>query len=422
MKSIFFPVAFFDEFEIADLPAELKLMLGGCACHTRQSACGVITLTDFVISPIGFSPSVALGIACELNRRGVAIFDPETREFFIRKSFNWHKTPSEAGANSPWSNQVISSLEAVRSEKIKQEVKDAIAKAPAEKMFSISVPANLLSSFPIPGLGKKWSASALLVLFCCYTNPMQTASGFFIVDFDAMGAFCSLPPDTVREILRSLDAAKVILFDEISGEIFLPNRLKNASARERPAVEYSGQEIRCRRLKIAFSKQFFRTFGKKTSKSMAYDPPNVILPISNTTTNCGGFGGVVNIKEDFHDLLVMMEEQGKLLGKRNPGGWAAKAVARMDINGLSEGEACQLAAWRLKRLATQQQKEKQDRKDKGLVKVGQKGMELVGKKIMGPNGKILTVSQTGLIIAGKTLPLVSIAEKIESGDFKLAAN
>lgn len=268
MRAVLFPLGFLDLPDIENLSPELKLMAAGLSVHPQLSPCGVITLTDFTLVLLGILPSVGKQYAAELARRRVAAFDEETREFFLVRHFNWHRTGNEVGVKTPWAKAIDASLARVVSEKIKELVAAQLSSAPAAKLASVAVPTNLLSSLPAPGGGKKWGPTDLLVMLAVFANPAQTDAGGFVVDFDAMGALCSLPPQTVVESLTTFDAAKALIFDRETREVFLPARMKISHKRNAKSICETADSFGSRRVKFAAKRQFLRTFGKNHKTSM----------------------------------------------------------------------------------------------------------------------------------------------------------
>jgi len=309
MKSINFPVNFLDQPEICDLAAESKLFLATIACHLRQTPSAVIFLSDFVVASLSLPISTVRHIASELDRSGVGIYSEDTREFFIKKSFYWHKTPGQVGINSPWAKHVYSSVAEVRSPRIRAAVEEAISSAPAEKFNTVQVPSNFLSSLPTPGLGKKWTASELLVMISCFTMPSQNAAGLTVIDVDVLGALCSLQGSTVLKCLATLNFASALYFDAETCEIFLPARLKNASLKfEKKTIDEARLELRSPRLKIIFRKHYFRTFGKNTVKT------NCCSSVDSNSVNTSGVNSIINFATGSTGSTV---SNGRITAKKN---------------------------------------------------------------------------------------------------------
>ena len=279
MESVFFPTSFFDAQAVAPLTAEYKLLLGGAATHRRLLPCGVIFLPDYVFQSIGItSPAAGIHLADELQRRGIAVFDRDSRAFFNLYHFHWNLTGTQAGEGSAWDNAVTTSLAHVPPP-LRSAVAQAMSIAPSKKISSPLCPTNLLSSLPAPGAGKKWVASELLVLLATYANPQQNDGGIFVVDFDALGAFCSLPAATVEQVLVTFNALNAVVFDPATREVFLPARMKNGKKKK---VAFSAvDEARSRRVKHAARQMFTKTFGqtceqfRAESKTSALKEKNV---------------------------------------------------------------------------------------------------------------------------------------------------
>ena len=279
MESVLFPTGFFDDPAVAALNADYKLLLGGAATNTRLLPCGVIFLSDYVFQSIGITSS-ALGVHLseELQRRGIVIFERETRAFFNLYHFHWNLTGTQAGAGSDWDKAIKASLAHVPPQ-FSGAVEQAMATAPARKMRAAACPTNLLSSLRPPGPGKKWATSELLVLLATYANPSQNDGGIFVVDFDAMGAFCSLPPATVEQAYITLDACGALVFDLSTHEVFLKARMKKG--KKKKVALSAVDEARSRRVKHAARQMFTKTFGqtceqfRAESKTSALKEKNV---------------------------------------------------------------------------------------------------------------------------------------------------
>ena len=261
MKTAYFPVGLLNEPDVIDLSADHKLLLGGSSIHPSRTACGVIRLTDFVFAQFGFLPG--------------AVYNYETREFFIKKNFSWNKTAKAAGAGSPWATQIESSLAQVRCRVVTAAVQAAIDAADADpdtkRIETIGVPTNLLTAIPRSN-GKRWTPSELLLLLAMYIDDNGMAPGLLVIDQDALGALCSLPAKTVLESADTLTAGGAIVFDVVTHETCVFARLKNATARELPNIAEAVDNLRSRSVKHASKKHFSRTFPTYSNKSTTSAP------------------------------------------------------------------------------------------------------------------------------------------------------
>ena len=300
MESVLFPTGFFDTPDVASLPAEYKLLLGGAATHHRMQACGVIFLTDYVLSLLAIAPATGVHLADELQRRGIAVFDKDSRAFFNREHFHWHLTGRQAGEGSRWDLAIQASVAGLPKDldAIREEVVSAMDVAPTKKLRATPCPTNLLTSLPVPGAGKKWSCSELLVMLTTYANPLQTEGGIFVVDYDATGALCSLPPAAVEQAFVTLSACCALVFDDKTREVFIPARMKNTKMKKVADAFSAVANARSRRVRHAARQQFTRTFKQTVEeyrrKTTTYVPKDVDISVRklNVTENSSGEGCV----------------------------------------------------------------------------------------------------------------------------------
>ncbi len=286
MKTAYFPLDLLNESEIADLSADHKLLLAGSSIHPVKTACGVIRLTDYVLTTLSFLPGVGQAVAADLARRDIAVYNPLTREFFIKKNFEWNKTPTEAGENSPWAAQVHFSLGKVSCPLVKAAVVESISdadreKAPAspedgdtakaaagqKKLPTVGVPTNLLTALPRTATGKRWTTSELLLLLAMYVDQGGAAPGLLVADPDALGSLCSLPPKTVLECVDTLAAGAAIGFDSLTHETCVFARVKHATTKELPSIAEAVDNLHSRAVKHTAKRHFSRSFPTFSNKS-----------------------------------------------------------------------------------------------------------------------------------------------------------
>ena len=264
MKAVLFPRSFYDLPGVAELSSAQKFFIGGICLSAN--ACGIAVLTDHKCTTLGFLPSIARQLAAELAARGLVVFDEHTREVFVTHWFFWHKTPA---VSSQWGKQVVGVRERIMSPQLKDEVTKAIESAPAAKIESVLVPLNILTSLRHPAPGKKWEATPQMLLLALYTWPTMSSAGLCVLDYDGLASYISASSvDQIIGHLSDLDAAGVVVFDYVTGEIFLPARLKNARL-DWHLKEIINARAECvsHRIKTNFSKAFKRSFGDLPIKS-----------------------------------------------------------------------------------------------------------------------------------------------------------
>jgi len=273
MNTAYFPLGLLNEVDVIDLSADHKLLLAGSSVHFAKVACGVIRLTDYVLTTLSFLPGVGQAVAADLARREIAVYNPETREFFVKKYFCWNKTPAEAGEGSPWARQVGNSLRDVRCPAVREAVQAAIDSADgAEKLPTVGIPTNLLTALPRTPSGKRWTPSELLLLLALYIDQSGAAPGLLIADQDALGSLCSLPPKTVLECIDTLTAGEAIAFDSASHETYVFGRIKHATSNELGCIAEAVDNLRSRSVKHASKRHFSRSFPTFSNKSTTSAP------------------------------------------------------------------------------------------------------------------------------------------------------
>ena len=269
MEFVLFPHAFLDLPSVSDLPAEHKLALCAVAVHPRTSACAVLTATPYVRAGLPLGDEVFSGVIADLDRRGVVVADDATSEIFLADAFSWHRVPAE-GEDSGWARQVAAAAGRVRSSRVCAAVRRAIAFPPPSRLHSIKIPSNLLTAMPPRGRGQAWSASETLAHFAFAVNPDQTPAGVFSPQLAALAAFCSLPIPTVLECVDSLSAARGLVFECATGEIFVPARFRAAADRDIGKIQRVAETIRSPRVFRALASAAKRRFPKIVLKTGPY--------------------------------------------------------------------------------------------------------------------------------------------------------
>lgn len=245
MNSVLLPIEFFDLPEICDLLPEYKLVLGFCATNPSTSPAAVLVATPRVLSTIPLKEDTFWGIVADLGRRGLVEFDQGTREIFILKSFEWHRSPAPE-EDSPWARQVLAGVARIRSLWVREAVQRAILVPCQARLASLKIPSNLMTALPFRGPGREWSATEMLVHFALAVDPLQSSAGVFRLHLPAAAAFCSLPCQTVLEAVESLAAAQALFFDSDTGEVFSPARLRAAGERDVKKIKEAAGEVRSR--------------------------------------------------------------------------------------------------------------------------------------------------------------------------------
>lgn len=269
MQKVYFPSGLLNSDGIMDLAVEYKTLIATAMVHREMSACGVIRLTDYTLSTLGFLSGDGKSAALELHRRGQAVFDEQTREFFVLGFFRTNQTPSQAGAGSPWAKLVQISLDRIKSQEVKGAAMADIAAGDQAgvKFESVGVPTNLLSALPRVKFGTKWQKSERLLLLALYCDQTGHAPGLPVVDFDNLGQLCSLPPMTVAECCETLTHAEAITFDKDTGEACVFARIKNATTAELDQIDAALPEIKSTQVKRATKRHLKRYRFAKISKT-----------------------------------------------------------------------------------------------------------------------------------------------------------
>jgi hypothetical protein len=271
METCLFPADFFDFQGVADLAAEHKLVLAACAVNMRTSCCGVITITPYSVSALPLPFDTIVGICVDADRRGIVAFDKSTREVFIKNWFDWQRVPADED-DSPWARQVRAAVAKVQSGKVRDALNAVLMEPPAARIPSALLSTNLLTALPSRGKGEKWSASESLVAFALAANPDQTPAGVFSPDFYRIGLLCSLPENTVKECVNSLSAAGALVYDEASGEVLIPARLRAATWRHARAIADAARQIRSPLILQVFQRECARRDIKLPAKTLSCAP------------------------------------------------------------------------------------------------------------------------------------------------------
>lgn len=265
MNKSLYPVELLDRHGVADLPVEHKLVIVAAAVHPRLSCCAVLVLTQYVMRTLPLPADVYLGIAVDLDRRGIVTYDAETSEIYLHGSFTWHRVPSP-DVTDPWSRQVRTAVGKIQSLRIRNAVELDLLEPPLARVPAVIIHSNLLTALPSRGGQSAWSASEMLVAFALAINPEQTSAGIFRPSsMDSLAAFASLPLATLIECVNSLSAQGAVAYDPITGEIFSAARLRCASVRDHKRIAAIGNLIDshlvfhafstwCARLKIEINK------------------------------------------------------------------------------------------------------------------------------------------------------------------------
>lgn len=272
MHQSYFPVGTLNSPDVAPLSADHKMLLAGYFFSRDTAACGIIPLTDATIAKFSLLPAVGIGIAHDFARRGQAVFNEETREFFYCGFFQTNLTPAEAGVDSPWARAVLSSLVKVRCPKVKEAAEREMEKEYLLKAARIPGPTNLLTALPRRQGGGKWTASELLVLVALFVDQDGPAPGIVCRDDDVTGALCSLPPMTVAKCYETLQAGGAIQTDGETGETLVFARLKSATEKGKKDLEIAVPELISTTLKRAAKRILKTRFPEMFQKSMACVP------------------------------------------------------------------------------------------------------------------------------------------------------
>lgn len=272
MKKVYYPTWLLDSPGVTNLSVEHKTLLAASAVSMSMTACGVIRLTDRVLATLGFLPSEGVSAALELQRRGLAVFNLETREFFARGFYKTNLTPTEAGEGSPWAYQNALDLRQVIAQEVAAAVREEIAAqdlCSGEKLNSVGVPTNILTAMPRLANGKAWQKTERLVLLALYTDSDGYAPGLLVVNYDAIGALCTLPPAAVVEACETLAAGGAICHSLTTGEACVFARLTNATAAEQKAMFNAVPNIRDVTVKRATNRHLKLKFPTRNQKSCA---------------------------------------------------------------------------------------------------------------------------------------------------------
>lgn len=266
MKAVLFSIAFFDLAHVRHLPPEYKLLLAACAVHPRISACGVIDLTEFVTAGLSIPRQVVIEMAKALDKSGIAVFDEGTLEFFILYTFHTWKTSRDLPSGHPWGAAVLAAQSRIRSRRVADAVATAISGAPAHKEEATLVPCNVLSALPGCQGGGRRTASELLSFLVLMVSPLQTASGIFIPDLDALGALASLPPQVILQCIQSFSLRGALFWDDATGELFIPARIRGAFPRQYKEILGSIDACCSRKILRAARREFDRRYPKFAKK------------------------------------------------------------------------------------------------------------------------------------------------------------
>lgn len=279
MKKVYFPTWLLDSAGVTNLSVEHKMLLAGTAVSSAMTACGVIRLTDRVLATLGFLPSDGISAALELQRRCLAVFNEETREFFHRGFFKTNLTPAEAGLDSPWAKQINWTIKQVIAQEVAAAVCEEIAAQDlreGEKLDSVGVPTNILTAMPRLAYGKSWQKTERLVLLALYTDSEGHAAGLPVVNYDAIGALCTLPAAAVDEACKTLSAGGAICYSPETGEACVFERITNANKGELKGIVDAASKIRDVQVKRALNRHLklkLTTRNQKNNdKSREYAP------------------------------------------------------------------------------------------------------------------------------------------------------
>lgn len=443
MEAVLLPRSLLDLPGVADLSGAQKYIFSGLCLLADAS--GIVALTDFKCAGLGFLPSVALQLIHELASRGILVYDGDTKEVFINLWFHWQKTGTD---KDKWGKQRVSALLRARSAGIVAAVNKAIETAPAEKIASVLVPGNILTSLRHPAPGRKWEATPQLLLLSLYLWPSMTWAGVCVVDYDALSSYVS--GGGAAQIvghLRDLDEAGIVVFDYDTGELFLPARLKNARG-EWHMKEILDSRAQCvsHRIKTNFSRVYKRTFGKFPSnttdcapvelsllkKSSSKVPPEAAAPGKESWLITATHPKTAAALESLFENALRMNKKGsdealdtkrcrealEFCQKTNlPDQVAAKAAA--DSKWPKElRKAMQSALINLNQRQQAERREEGDRRHAELASVScGDALSLVGKTLVQKNtGAKVLIKNFGATIGGNLKPLPAILEMLNRGD------
>jgi len=271
MEYVLLPVGLLDLPEVADLSADHKFVLAAVSAHPKLTAAAVLSCTSYFLAQLPLPQDVFWGIAFDLERRGIVTADLETREIFIRRSFDWHRAPAP-GEESPWARQVRAAAARICSCKVKEAVFAALAAPPEARLSALKIPSNLLTAMPFRAAGQSWTATEILVHFASALDPCQTPAGVFRPALPALAAFCSLPLPTLLECINTLLAAEGIFFDRETGELFSPARFRCAQERDLGKIKVAAAAVVSKPIFRAFERAAKRRFPEIRFESMACFP------------------------------------------------------------------------------------------------------------------------------------------------------
>lgn len=271
MEYVLLPQGFLDLPAVADLTADYKFVLVAVAAHPKLSAAAVLTCSPYFLAQLPLPQDVFWGIVFDLESRGIVVADVGTREVFIRRSFDWHRAPAQ-GEDTPWARQVRAASSRVNSLKVRGVVLDAISSLQEARLPAILVPANLITAMPFRGPGQSWTATEILVHLAAALDPCQTAAGIFRPSLPALAAFCSLPIQTLLECIKSLAEADALFFEDGTGEMFSPARLRCAKERDIKKIKAAAAAVSSKSIFKAFQRAAKLRFPEIRFESNAYFP------------------------------------------------------------------------------------------------------------------------------------------------------